>query len=90
MGHIAIIEKETSIVTTVLVVDNSRFLDEGLNEVEEKGVEFLKSVVGKIYPEQAYDYKKCSYNARTNGYRGCFPGKGDLWDEAGQVFTRSQ
>lgn len=85
MGHIAIINKNTLIVETVLVVDNSKFLVDG-KEVEEKGVDFLKKVVGKTYPDTDFIYRKCSYNARSNKYRGCFPGKGHLWDETNQVF----
>ncbi len=78
MAHIAIIAKGSNIVRTVLVVANSKFLNSENIEVEQLGIDFLKTIVSKQYPEAYYYFKQTSYNGN---FRTKFAGIGDEWNE---------
>lgn len=76
MAHFAELD-ENNIVKRVLVVDNSKLLDNGV-EVEQKGIDFLKRLFGKDTR-----WVQTSYNGN---FRSKFAGTGDLYDFINDVF----
>lgn len=77
MAHFAELD-ENNIVKRVLVVDNSKLLDNGV-EAEEKGIDFLKRLFGKDTR-----WVQTSYNGK---FREKYAGAGDLYDATNDRFV---
>ena len=87
MAHFAKLDLN-NIVEKVLVVHNNELLDENGNEVEQKGIDFLKGLFG-VYT----NWKQCSYNTSAGvhkfggtPFRKNYAGKGMTYDESRDAF----
>ena len=87
MAHFAKVNKQTNLVTDIVVVDNNKLLDENGVEVEQKGIDFLN----QLFSDQTQEFKwiQCSFwtvgneriegapetssSGSTGGFRGNFP-----------------
>jgi len=87
MAHFAKVNKQTNLVTDIVVVDNNKLLDENSVEVEQKGIDFLN----QLFSDQTQEFKwiQCSFwtvgneriegapetssSGSTGGFRGNFP-----------------
>lgn len=79
MAHFAQLD-ENNIVTGVLVVNNEKIVDENGNESEQKGIDFLKSLLG-----QDTRWVQTSYNGN---FRSKYAAIGDKYDETNDIFTQ--
>lgn len=77
MAHFAELD-DNNIVKRVLVVDNAKLLDNGV-EVEQKGIDFLKRLFGKDTR-----WVQTSYNGN---FRSKFAGAGDIYDAVDDRFV---
>lgn len=78
MAHFAQID-ESNVVIQVIVVDNNELLNENGEEVEEKGVDFCKSLFG-----ENTRWVQTSY---TSKFRGRYAGVGYVYDETKNEFA---
>ena len=76
MAHFAEIGLN-NVVKRVIVVNNNELLDENGNEVEQKGIDFCKSLYGGTWLQTSYN----------GNFRGCFAGKGFVYDSENDVFV---
>jgi len=76
MAHFAEIGLN-NVVERVIVVHNNELLDENGNEVEQKGIDFCKSLFGGTWVQTSYN----------GNFRGCFAGKGFVYDSENDVFV---
>ena len=76
MAHFAEIGLN-NVVERVIVVNNNELLDENGNEVEQKGIDFCKSLFGGTWVQTSYN----------GNFRGCFAGKGYTYDSENDVFV---
>jgi hypothetical protein len=76
MAHFALLNSD-SIVTQVVVVNNSDIVDANGNESEQVGIAFLEQPLGQG------PWVQTSYNAR---FRGKYAGIGDRYDAAQDIF----
>lgn len=77
MSHFAQLD-EDNMVLQILVVANEVLLDEDGNEVEQKGIDFCKSLIG-----EDTNWIQASYNGTI---RKIYPAVGDSYDEAQDAF----
>lgn len=75
MAHFAEIGLN-NVVNRVIVVHNNELLDENGNEVEQKGIDFCKSLFGGTWVQTSYN----------GNFRGCFAGKGYTYDSGRDAF----
>jgi len=75
MAHFAELDSR-NIVKRVIVVHNNELLDADGNEVEQKGIDFCKSLFGGTWVQT-------SYNAN---FRGCFASRGQIYDAEQDIF----
>lgn len=78
MAHFAQLDKNNTVIT-VIVVHNNELLDENNNEIEQKGIDFCKSLFG-----QNTKWVQTSYNA---SFRGKYAGINDTYDEINDIFV---
>jgi hypothetical protein len=71
MAHFAQLDNN-NVVINVIVVHNNELLDENGNEVEQKGIEFCKSLFG-----QDTNWIQTSYNGNFRKNYACFGGTYD-------------
>lgn len=76
MAHFAEIGLN-NVVERVIVVHNNELLDENGVEVEQKGIDFCKSLFGGTWVQTSYN----------GNFRGCFAGKGFVYDAENDVFV---
>ena len=69
---------DNNIVNRVIVVANELLLDDNGNEIEQKGIDFCKSLLG-----EDTRWVQASYNA---SFRKCFPSAGWTYDEDKDAF----
>ena len=75
MAHFAEIGLN-NVVERVIVVNDNELLDENGNEVEQKGIDFCKSLFGGTWVQTSY-----------NGtFRDCFAGAGMIYDADQDIF----
>ena len=79
MAHFAELNKDNNDVVRVIVVDNSKILDESGNESETVGIAFCKNIFG-----DDTKWIQCSYNS---SFRLNYPGTGYRYDESLNVFV---
>jgi len=79
MAHFAQLD-DNNVVTNVIVVNNNELLDKDGNEVEQKGIEFCKSLFG-----QDTHWIQTSYSA---SFRGKYAGINDIYDESNDIFKQ--
>lgn len=77
MAHFAELDNN-NIVLRVVVINNNEILDDNLNESEELGIAFCKSLFG-----EATNWKQTSYNSK---FRKHFAGKGSTYDASKDAF----
>lgn len=77
MAHFSKLD-ENNIVTQVVVVNNQVLLDENEQEVEQKGIDFLKSIYG-----ENTNWIQTSLN---NNFRGAYAGVGFYYDQQKDEF----
>ena len=65
MAHFAQLD-DNNVVTTIIVVHNNELLDQDGNEVEQKGIDFCKSLFGKDT-----NWVQTSYNATFRKNYAC-------------------
>lgn len=75
MAHFAEIGLN-NVVERVIVVHNNELLDESGNEVEQKGIDFCKSLFGGTWVQTSYN----------GNFRGRFAGKGFTYDSDRDAF----
>jgi hypothetical protein len=78
MAHFAELD-ENNIVIKVLAVNNEKIIDENGNEVEQKGIDFLKGMFG-----EETKWIQTSYNGN---FRNKYAGIGDSYDQVNDVFV---
>ena len=81
MAHFAKLD-ENNIVTQVIVVNNQVLLNEKEQEVEQKGIDFLKSIYG-----QETNWIQTSLN---DNFRGTYAGVGFYYDQQKDEFVLSK
>jgi hypothetical protein len=77
MAHFAKIDNN-NIVINIIVVHNNELLDQGGNEIEQKGIDFCKSLFG-----QDTNWIQTSYNGN---FRKNYAGIGFTYDETRDAF----
>jgi hypothetical protein len=77
MAHFAQLD-DNNIVIKVIVVHNNELLDQDGNEIEQKGIDFCKSLFGKNTK-----WIQTSYNG---SFRAKYAGKDDIYDEINDIF----
>ena len=77
MAHFAQLDNN-NIVIQVIVVHNNELLDQNGNEIEQKGIDFCKSLFG-----QDTKWVQTSYNAK---FRGKYAATDDVYDEINNIF----
>lgn len=77
MAHFAELD-EDNIIKRVIVVSNNELLVDG-KEVEQKGIDFCKSLYGNDS-----NWVQCSYN---HNFRGFYPNSKDWYDKENDVFV---
>jgi len=75
MAHFAELDSK-NIVLRVIVVHNNELLDADGNEVEQKGINFCRNLLGGTWVQT-------SYNAN---FRGCFACRGQIYDAEQDIF----
>ena len=81
MAHFAQLDTN-NIVTTVIVVHNNELLDKDGNQIEQKGIDFCKTLFG-----QDTKWVQTSYNGN---FRKNYAGIGFIYDAINDVFYSSQ
>jgi hypothetical protein len=77
MAHFAQLDNN-NIVTKVIVVNNNELLDQDGNEIEQKGIDFCKSLFG-----QDTKWIQTSYNG---SFRAKYAATNDIYDEINDIF----
>jgi hypothetical protein len=77
MAHFAQIDNN-NIVINIIVVHNNELLDQDGNEIEQKGIDFCKSLFG-----ENTKWVQTSYNS---SFRKNYPGIGYTYDETRNAF----
>ena len=75
MAHFAQLDSK-NFVKRVIVVHNNELLDENGNEVEQKGIDFCRNLLGGTWVQTSY----------TASTRGCFAGSGHVYDAEQDIF----
>ena len=81
MAHFAEID-ENNIVQRVIVISNDVTFDENNQEIEQRGIDFCKSLCG-----ENTTWVQTSYN---NNFRKQFAGIGSSYDKTNNVFIEAQ
>ena len=77
MAHFTQLDSSSTVIN-VVVVDNSRLLDENGTEQEALGVAYLEQHLGEG------PWVQTSYSGK---FRGKYAGRGDFYDSVADVFT---
>lgn len=77
MAHFAQLDNNNKVLQ-VIVINNNELLDQDGNEIEQKGIDFCKSLFG-----QNTKWVQTSYNA---SFRGKYAGINDKYDEINDIF----
>jgi len=75
MAHFAELDSNNEVIRVIVVHDNE-LVDENGVEVEQKGIDFCKSLFGGTWAQTSYN----------GNFRGCFAGKGFVYDSENDVF----
>jgi hypothetical protein len=81
MAHFAQLD-DNNVVINVIVVNNNELLDKDGNQVEQKGIEFCKSLFG-----QDNHWVQTSYSA---SFRGKYASINDVYDKNNDVFKQAK
>ena len=77
MAHFAQLDNN-NVVIQIIVVHNNELLDQDGNEIEQKGIDFCKSLFG-----QDTQWVQTSYNG---SFRAKYAATDDIYDEINDIF----